>query len=429
MSVPATHICKFRSARKESSWHETGALREREIERVSLCVECGKERSGRFRKIVALERESVSVGVQPDVLIRRLARKLDAMFQTRDFIRAEPLIRRLGGAGGEAEIERLALHGGIRLIYQRHGGTLHLKAIRVLDRSVLAETAEPGAAQRRKIALEEARRLVQGMQHPQAQAVAEHFFEERAEFLDYQTVRALAALAQLVEDGEAVPARVFSARVLGHSKILAALRPRLERMVGPLERLGIRDFGQAVMLGGKGILRFPDHELDLRRFHHLGIAVRDALIIEGIEFPTGGLLVVENLTPFQTCVDLLADKKQLLVLWSAGFPGRGVLAVIRKAANCGARIRVWCDLDLGGVRIARTMARVAGNLESVLMDSSTVASSETILPLSPEQVAALRRELTRYPADPWSDTLRAILARGGWIEQEMLLDRMESTID
>ena len=164
-------------------------------------------------------------------------------------------------------------------------------------------------------------------------------------------------------------------------------------MVGPLERLGIRDFGQAVMLGGKGILRFPDHELDLRRFHHLGIAVRDALIIEGIEFPAGGLLVVENLTPFQTCVDLLADKRQLLVLWSAGFPGRGVLAVIRKAANCGARIRVWCDLDLGGVRIARTMARVAGNLESVLMDSSTVASSETILPLSPEQVAALRREL------------------------------------
>jgi len=53
-------------------------------------------------------------------------------------MRAEPLIRRLGGARTEADIERLAEYGGIRLIYQPRSGALHMTAILVIDRSRLA---------------------------------------------------------------------------------------------------------------------------------------------------------------------------------------------------------------------------------------------------------------------------------------------------
>ena len=36
-------------------------------------------------------------------------------------------------------------------------------------------------------------------------------------------------------------------------------------------------------------------------------------------------------------------------------PRKGVLHVIRKAAESKAAVRIWCDVDLGGVRIARSI--------------------------------------------------------------------------
>jgi uncharacterized protein YbjT (DUF2867 family) len=81
---------------------------------------------------------------------------------------------------------------------------------------------------------------------------------EAAEKLHFQMIRALAALARLVEAGDVLPARVFSSNVLGHSKALAGFRRPLERIVGPLERLGIRDTGQMVTLGGLGRVVLPN---------------------------------------------------------------------------------------------------------------------------------------------------------------------------
>src|SRR5207247_3994125 len=151
----------------------SGAFQEREIERISTCESCGTERIGRFRRILAVEKESAGDVSNPDIYVRGLARKLETLFQTRDLIRAEPLIRQLGGARTEADIERLAEYGGIRLIYQPRSGALHLKAIRVTDRSRLAEICEPGAEQLRRVAIAEARRELMGLEHPQAQAIAD----------------------------------------------------------------------------------------------------------------------------------------------------------------------------------------------------------------------------------------------------------------
>src|SRR2546425_9639190 len=172
MSAPPTHVCRFRYIKKEGNWRRSGAFQEREIERISACGSCGKERIGRFRRIEAVEKESAGDVSNPDIYVRGLARKLETLFQTRDLIRAEPLIRQLGGARTEADIERLAEYGGIRLIYQPGSGALHLTAIRVIDRSRLAETGEPGGEQIRRDGLDEARPQRVGVDRPDTPASA-----------------------------------------------------------------------------------------------------------------------------------------------------------------------------------------------------------------------------------------------------------------
>jgi len=61
--------------------------------------------------------------------------------------------------------------------------------------------------------------------------------------LDERIVTALAGLAQLVESGDVIPLRAFSAKVLGSSKAFSPIRNHVERLVGPIEHLGIRDWG------------------------------------------------------------------------------------------------------------------------------------------------------------------------------------------
>lgn len=263
MNPGEQHVCVFSDRKRVGLWSSVGPYRERTIERAGICAVCGKERRSKFRKVLHVEKEAASALRSADPTIRRLARTLDIRFQTRDEIRAEPLIRRLGGVHVETDLERLALQGGIRLIYRPRVGSLHLSAIRAIDRTALTEIAEPGAAERRKSALEHARRLVAAVEHPQAQMIAELLDADAARLLDEQCIQALAALARIAENGEAVPARVFSAKFLGHSKALARIRRRLERLVGPLERIGIRDSGHVVILGGNGRLGLRNAAIDL----------------------------------------------------------------------------------------------------------------------------------------------------------------------
>ncbi len=420
------HVCRYRVIRKEREWRVTGVLREREIESSRECADCGREPKARFRRVTAVEREAAVPLDSPDFGVRKLARKLFLRFQDRDVLRAQPLIRQMGGIAAESDVERLASYGGIRLVYQPSQGTLHLKSIRVLDRNLLAEVAEPGSARLRQKALAGARRELERVQHPQAEAIAECIRSDTAEKLHLQTIRALAALARMVEAGDVMPARVFSTSVLGHSKALAAIRGKLERMIGPLDRLGIRDAGQTVVMGGHGRLSFPRSSLDLADFRHVGVSHHDALEIDRVQFPPGGLLVVENFTPFEACLDLIAGQQQLMLLWSAGFPGKGVLRVIQEAAESHVPIRLWCDLDLGGVRIVRSILRVAPAAQPVLMDAATLTSAKTKNAVTPDHLAAVRRDLTLHPNAPLADLLRAIESANVWVEQEALIDRMSS---
>jgi hypothetical protein len=268
--------------------------------------------------------------------------------------------------------------------------------------------------------------LTTGLNHPQAQALADLIADDSASLFDHQIVSALAGLARLVEDGEVLPQRLFSVKYLGHSKTLRSIRRRLEKVAGPLERLGIRDSGQTVLIGGQGILDLHGVKLDLSSFQYVGFAVDDTLQIREIEFPIGGLLVVENLTPFHTCLAGFSQRHRLMTLWTAGFPGRGVRSIIRRAAECAVPVRVWCDLDLGGVRIARIVAQLAQHAEPVLMDPETIRTANVTQRIEPELITAMRRDLTLHPADLLAESIRELLRRGIWVEQETLVDRIEA---
>jgi hypothetical protein len=422
MSDPPHRCARFRAVRRPGPWRTAGPLQERDVERVSLCSECGKERGGRFRKIVAVERQAVSPSVgQADAGLRQLARRVLARAQGRRSLRADPLVRALGGVRAESDLERLAALGSIGLEYRPKTGSLSLHAVHILAPETLAETARPGDAARRHAALAEARRRTSGLLHPQSQLVAEVLAGEDAPALGEPAIRALAGLALLVEAGDVRPARLFSTEVLGDSKQLSRLRSRLERLVGPLERLGIRDHGTLVLLGGRGTIRLGGAELDVGRLRTVGLAQEDVLAIDEVRVPPVGLVVVENLTPFQACCERL--RAEALVLWSAGFPSRAVVAFTSRVAAAGARVRVWCDLDLGGVRIARQFIRLTGGkAEPVLMDPDRVRRASVRRALQPSQRRLIARDLECHPGEPLAATLTAILESNAWVEQEGLID-------
>lgn len=426
--MTAAHRCRrFRQDRREGPWRDEGPLRERQIERVSVCSECGSERAARFRRIVAVEREGrrPGGGALAEPSLRRLARRLDVLFQHRTLVRAAPLARRLGGVRLEPDLERLAACGSVRLVYRPVAGSLHLDAVRLLEPGALAEVARPGAAARRAVALAEARRQTAVVVHPEAKRLADLLAGEEAAAMDERVIRSIAGLVRLLEEGEPRPARVFATQVLGHSKALAPIRPRLERLVGPLERLGIRDSGTLVLMGGAGRLRLASADIEVEKFRYVGLASHDVLALRQVDLPAGGLVVIENLTPFEAYVDRLATRRSALVLWCAGFPGRAAIRVIQQAAAAKAPIRAWCDVDLGGVRIARLICQAAaGTAQPLLMDPATVRGASLVRPLSPEQRGAIKRDLGLHPDAMLADTLRAILERSAWMEQESLLDRL-----
>lgn len=422
-----THKCaKFQRIQREGPWRAAGFLREREIESVSICRDCGRDRPGRFRKIIAVERE----GTQPQqgdtsIALRRLARRIASLTRTRTEIRANGLIRRLGGIQAESEIERLARAAPLRLNYRRSSGALQLHSIRVLDRSSLENIAQPGVLARRLDALADARRVVNDLINPEAVSIRELLVADEAVRFDERIIKALAALARLLETGDVLPARAFSARVLGNSKVLSAIRNRLERIVGPLERLGIRDWGGLVLMAGAGVLHLQNSEIRLDSLRCVGVSSEDIVGLRSFDFPASGVLVIENLTPFQACLEFLNGRGSVLLLWSGGFPNRGVKRLLDEAARLKARIRVWCDLDLGGVRIARLIHEItSGAAEPVLMSPAIMQESKISCPLSAEGMGSLRRDLEQHPNAILADTVRAILSKGEWIEQETLLDKL-----
>lgn len=415
-------VCRtWRSVAKASEWRPVGGFVERTIEQQRICAECGAPRPIRIRRIAAVQKKSLSFSTLLTAEQRALAAQLFTMLRQRRRLKVPALTKKLGGIKIELALETLAESAPLLLTYRDRDDRRSLEWIEATDMPGLEELARPGAAKKKADALAQARSAVFGLKHPEAAAIAELLRSDAAAKFDDRIVRVLAALARLVSSGEVRPARAFSSEALGDSKALAQIRARVERLVGPLGRLGVRDNGAAVLIGGKGTISINGNKLDLSGYRYLGFASQDLGQASDLNAASQGLLVVENLTAFHSCIDQLASQP-VTIVWSGGFPSSGVLRIIQLASAASAKIRVWCDLDLGGVRIARLIReQTNGTACPALMSSELAASAPISQPLSADQVARIKRDLEASPNAFLSDTLRAILERSAWVEQETLL--------
>jgi Wadjet anti plasmid transformation system JetA-like protein len=396
-----------------------------------VCVECGVRRSRRLPRRPVLVEIEADGGGRPvaDAGIRTVAARLLGRAGDLPEVRVRGLPGGLGGPGIgasmlEEQLDTLLHAGWIGLVWEVSGTRRRLRSVRLRDPDALDECARPGRRAARRAALAEARAAVAPLRHPVATEVGRLLDETVRDAWSPGLVRALAAVARHAETGDVLASRVFAARYLGDSKALGGLRPRLERLLGPLDTLGIRDGASATFVGGSGCVHAAGVRVDLASLRpFVGLAAESVAANLEIEAPPGGLVVVENFAVFEACCrGEVSDLGDTLVIWTAGYPGRAVKAVIYAASRTNAGVRIWADLDLDGVRIVRLVAEwLSGTVEPYGMSPGHVAAAPARRALSPRSAAAIRADLASRPAALLADTLRALLANDCWVEQEAFL--------
>lgn len=170
-------------------------------------------------------------------------------------------------------------------------------------------------------------------------------------------VRAMDAIFTELEDD--VPIRTRSARILGDSKALEAALPSLIaylKRAGVLDvalsreeaaaRLGLSKYAQPVFVAGP--LRIGGMDVGVWPF----AGVPPELVSEAHPtVPIRSILTVENLESFNRHVRSCREPGDVVV-YTGGFPGRPVLALLRTlTAQSNRRLYHWGDIDPGGVRI------------------------------------------------------------------------------
>jgi hypothetical protein len=104
-----------------------------------------------------------------------------------------------------------------------------------------------------------------------------------------------------------------------------------------------------------------------------------------------------------------------------------VRRIVTAAGAAGARVRVWADLDLDGVRIARLISSWAASpvpspiIVPWRMDRGDLSAAPVSRPLPPRAAAAILRDLEERPTALLADTLHALLETRTWVEQEAFL--------
>lgn len=199
----------------------------------------------------------------------------------------------------------------------------------------------------------------------------ERFKRERRETLDALT--AAAAIA----GGAAGWERVVSERVLGDSKRLAAIRPRVadllaradprwegllpEETAGLLEAYGVRRRPGLLRCAGRAILAVGGREYRLEDFvptAHLPETWGPAWIGGIVASAPAWITTIENEYPFLAYAEEAGGPAGLgargeVAVYTAGFPAPAIVDALAEVARLSpdTRFRHWGDADLGGLRI------------------------------------------------------------------------------
>jgi hypothetical protein len=431
MDAPPDHPCRYRSVLVWSAWRMAADVLEREGRRVARCAQCGRDRPlRRPRPPLFLEREA---RVKVDQLQRKGLQAVALAIlkgAARERIRVRGLVSAaaragLPASGAEANLEAMVEAGLLRGRYRLRGTRRALDSVTALDLDTMEELVHPGARAARNETVGAALRECALLKHPIARE-AERALEDEATVrkLTPLAVRALSAVARHADAGEVLAERVFSARFLGGSKELRRVRRRIERILGPLEALGIRDGGSVVLLGGCGGIRLGGKvDVDLADVApYVGLSPETVASV-ALAPPPEGLLLIENLAAFEAaCRREVLGAGDLLHVWSAGYPGQAHQRLVKLASGAGAAVRIWADLDLDGVRIARLIHGWApGHVQAWRMSGDDVHRSSVRRPLEARARAAIRADLAARPDAFLADTLRALLESDSWVEQETFL--------
>jgi hypothetical protein len=330
--------------------------------------------------------------------------------------------RGLPGSAALPALEQLTRAGFLRLRWDGPGRR-ELNAVIVRDPDALAEAASPGRRAAREVALEESRGVLEGLHHPVV-SEARRVLEEEAASISPGLARAVALVARHATEGDPVAERVFSTRHLGDSKALARMRTSLELRLGPLGALGIREGAALTLVGGVGRIALENGAwIDLAAAPpFLGLSRETATRVAAVSLPPAGLVAVENLTVFDACCrGEVVPLAGAAFVWTAGYPGRGVKAIVDAAVKAGARVTAWCDLDLDGIRIARLIAAMAPETAFFRMGPADLIGAPRRLRIGERAVRVLERELRIGAADALTPTLGAMRETGEWAEQECFL--------
>jgi hypothetical protein len=246
----------------------------------------------------------------------------------------------------------------------------------------------------------------------------------------------LAALIALAGVEEETPSRVFSVRLFNDSKRFEALRGsivRLARRHRPewrelradelLRELGlVANPGHITLYGGWQLVDRRGLLYDLADFEpSVGIPARLAAGVQQVRLESEQLVCVENLTPFY---ELIRQRPRgLAALYLGGNPSpacRHLLACLAGSAPAELPLRVWADLDGGGLSILAQVRRlVSPRFGPYRMDVETLeAHAAWARPLT----AADERRLARLARNPdladQRPLIEHMLARGLKLEQE-----------
>ncbi len=438
--MDADHPCEWVPRDEADSWTTQGdGTRTRLIRKATVCKTCGSKRHSR-RPRPPFKREVRAGEARPPPLptpeILAVGRATLAVLRRRrePKLPAQSMLTSLARAGipasrAEEELARFVQSDWVRLAWKASHNRWRLDLIEVLQIEQLEEFVEPGARAAREEALEEARTGLHLLGHPLAREVEEVILRGGGSHaLDAETIRGLFALARHAETGEVLSERLFAARYLGNSKGLRTLGPRLERLVGPLDRWAIRDGPSVTLVGGRGSVVLPSQRIELESIGPFVGFGRDTVErLQEVRAPPNGAIVVENLTVFEACCEGTVEGAQdRLVVWSGGYPGRGVRRICELAAQAGSSISVWADLDLDGVKIFRLISGwKVGRVVPFRMSPSDVGEATTKMPLSSKSELSIRRELSLRPTAPLAETLEALLQFHSWVEQEALVEKRE----
>lgn len=268
--------------------------------------------------------------------------------------------------------------------------------------------------------------------------------DERAEHADEWTSRAAAAAVEVeplcAELADALRDRQFTTT-------LPVLVAAAEDLVAGIVHDGPRAFSQRHFGDTKErddvaqVLAMADvpvevlEDLGVRRSSRIGVAGPVIATVDEREVPIGSLdgpitlradqpdlvlrhdggphpvVIVENLQAAETLSDRFAD---VIVVYTAGPPSVHALERIGELARCATRVLIVPDADLGGVRIAERLLRVAPGAELIDIGGQSHPTGEP-WPADGESIRGLQAAVD----GPAGGLAQACLLRGYRVEQEL----------